>query len=128
MADDYCLDMQEIIANATDRAHEMVGAYNSLRQKIKAGDDSVVNMHCSAHRAALSAADGRDGVVEISEMEAKLLTVWKYYYTSGKHAQNLNESSKILSTKGLLLKARGKTCWLSGQAAGISIKSEIKVV
>ena len=44
---------KETIANATDEAHAMVGAYNSLGQKIKATNDQVMNMQCSVHRAAV---------------------------------------------------------------------------
>ena len=80
------------------------------------------------HRAALSAADGSDGIAEISSMEAQLLAVWKCYHRLCKCTENLNECKRVLGTQGLQLKARGKTRWLSGQAAGIAMKSEINAV
>ena len=128
VADDYGLVEQQNIANATDGAHAMVGEHNSLGQKIKAANDRVVNMHCSAHRAALSAADGSDALAEITDMEALLLTVWKYYHRSCKRTENLSECKRVLGTKGLRLKARSNTRWLSGQAAGIAMKSEINAI
>ena len=128
VAEDDGLVEQENIANATDGAHAMVGEHNSLGQKIKAANDRIVNMHCSAHRAALSAVDGSDAVAEISDMEAQLLTVWKYYHRSCKRTENLSECKRVLGTKGLRLKARSNTRWLSGQAAGTAMKSEINAV
>ena len=75
MANDYSLDVQKNVANEIDGTHAMIRALNSLGQKIRATNERVVNRHCSAHQAALSAADESDCIAEISEMEAQLLAV-----------------------------------------------------
>ena len=121
MADDCGLNVLENISNTNDGAHTMVEAHSSLGQKIKAINDSHEHALFLAHQAALSAADGSDGVVEISETEARLLAVWKYYHRLRKLYHNLNECRRILRTKGLRFKVQGKTRWLSGQTVGIAL-------
>ncbi|XP_078581210.1 zinc finger protein 862-like [Branchiostoma floridae x Branchiostoma japonicum] len=121
------LDINRMAGFGSDGAAVMVGRRNGVAAQLRAANGKLVNVHCIAHRLALSAAQGADGIPYLQKWKDLLGQLYRFYEYSPVRMAGLKNIQKVLDSSVKLVQAKDVR-WLSHDAAVKALRKTFAAV
>ena len=107
------IDTEKIFGFSSDGAAVMMGKDNGVVKKFKTDNPYLLEMHCIAHRLALSSLDAAKQVGEVKYYESMLQSLHSYFSKSSKRIEHLRMWQEVLNEDQVKLLAVHQIRWLS---------------
>ena len=104
--EDAGIDKRKLASFSSDGASVMTGKRNGVASRLRAGNKTLINVHCICHRLALACGDANDTISYIKQVEKVLLQVWSFFDNSAK--KSAAYAKAVLAVKQLSVSNRGK--------------------
>ncbi|XP_053400419.1 zinc finger protein 862-like [Mercenaria mercenaria] len=98
---------------SSDGAALMVGKQNGVAYRLKSDSPYMLDMHCTAHRLALSSLDAAKSVKEVRYFESMLHTLHTYFSRSSKRLEHLRAWQDVLEDPKIKVLPVHQVRWLS---------------
>ncbi|XP_066298487.1 zinc finger protein 862-like [Branchiostoma lanceolatum] len=123
------LSLQKVAGFGSDGAACMIGRKGGVATLLKVDNQTMINIHCVAHRAALAIGQAGGRVKYIGEtFKPNLLSLFLFYNNSSVRSEGLKEIQEVLNDLQLKMKQPKDVRWLSHDSATSALYRSIRSV
>ena len=106
-----------------DGAATFSGDKTGVQRGFKELSPHALFVHCQCHVLQLASVQAANATLGIKHVYTTLITLWKVFHYSPKHAESLKEIQKVLDLPELKIVKPSDTCWLAHERCVKAVKA-----